>query len=427
MKRVIVIRWLEYHSIKTREIENLCDTLNFKIQKTIEFKRNKPHPEHFLPQQKLEELESYVDEKGNNDNLLLVIDGQIRASQRKNLADRLDLEVMDKALIVLEIFKIKANSREIKLQIELANLIHTQTDIKSQIAQSVNSERQAMYRGRGQSVAEQASGFFRAKITKIKSELKRISKASAHKDYRESYFKVPIMGFYSSGKSTLFNVITGGKQETSTLAFSTMLAKSLRTRLFGFPLDFVDTVGLVNLPKTILNSFNNLLEPLFTNDLFIITLDSTISLELINSQIEFLGESITSFKNDVTENLKLIVVYTKTDLQSKSSIEEVVQLISTLDWVGNYKVISFRKDSPDEFKSSLRIAFDELMESELISFNLKSVTIKISNKIRSLMRVENEEWNPDGTSNIAGITLKHYWTEIKKNNGEAKIEVIKAE
>jgi len=412
MKKAVLIRWLKYQQVETDEMEDLARAAGYTIIREDRFKSDKPHREHFIPVQKFENLKEFLEDY-KYEEVTILIDGSIYPHQMQEIKNQTGCEVVDKVMLVLEIFELRASTKDVLLQIEMAKLIYTSPQVTTMISQNVQTERQARERGSGEQITDVAKTNISNRIAKIRKQLNAMKSRTDLSISRDGVLRIPIIGFYSAGKSTLFNILTGSDQEVHEEAFTTMFSKIQRSKKFGYPLDFVDTVGLVDLPNNVLNAFNLLLEPLFSTPVITIALDSTIFLNEWEIQLSQINDIIHRFTKD--REPKFIVIHTKVDQTDKGTLRGRSDILNTFYEDGTYVEIATRKDKPELAIEAFIKAFEYLAEDLLVHFEFKEVTPAALSSIFDLARVEEQEWGNHGTCKVKGTTLHALFTQIQEH------------
>lgn len=415
--KVIVVRWLKNKwQLVNNEVIELSEAAGYKVIDTIQFITDHPHPKMFIPKMKLDQLIDQVSEFGIDK---VVVDGHIRPRQIINLEELLDLEILDKSLLVLEIFERKANSKEIQLQIQLAQLKYNLPKTRLQIGEGVKSERPG-FGGSGETVTELFLSDIQSRMGKLENRIEKIKIQKLRDATLSEIPKLPIIGYYSSGKSTLFNILTDGEQNIGAEAFTTMILKSGRSSFAGYPIDLVDTVGLVDLPRDVLTAFDLMLKMTFVFPGIILCIDSSLSDSNRESQYSDLAKYFGIFTTE-EDKKKVLVAITKTDLVEEDTLDNIIDEIYDLDFLDNVVIIKTNKNDPNIVKEMFLEGFEELFGDELLSFNFPNVPPKFINKLFNVSRIEGHGWNSDGTGFISGIGIKSMLTpiigEIKNENG----------
>ncbi|MEA3333099.1 MAG: GTPase HflX, partial [Pseudomonadota bacterium] len=230
---------------------------------------------------------------------LLIFDHDLSPTQVNNLSRQTDLKVIDRTLLILDIFARRALSREGKLKVELAQLkyrlprISDKTTALSRLTGGIGS------RGPGETTLEIDRRRIRERISKLEKKLKKMARSrtiARGKRKRHQLPLVSIIGYTNAGKSTLLNTLTKSRVFTEDLPFATLDPTTRRLRLpREQEIIITDTVGFIkNLPKDLLDAFRTTLEELAEADLLLHVVDSNSKdleeqIETVNQLLEELG------------------------------------------------------------------------------------------------------------------------------------------
>ncbi len=236
-----------------------------------------PHPSasHFLREGKLNELKEQAKRAGA-DTLIFNLD--LTPGQARNIETFTKSRVMDRTGLILEIFARRAKSSEGKLQVELARLnyilprIGGLGTVLSRLGGGIGT------RGPGEPELEWDRRKIRRRIESVKDQLKKVAK---HRDLlragrrKRNFTAAAIVGYTNTGKSTLFNALTGADAYVEDKLFATLETKTRVQTVNGrHDLLFIDTVGFIrDLPHSLVESFHATLEEVTEADLLIHVLD----------------------------------------------------------------------------------------------------------------------------------------------------------
>ncbi len=229
-------------------------------------------PSVFLGQGYLEKLEQTIKEKEIE---LLIVDISLTPIQQRNLEKKLNVKVIDRTALILEIFGERAKTREGKLQVELAHLNYQ----RSRLVRSwTHLERQrggaGFLGGPGETQIELDRRIIDDKIVKIKKELEKVKQTRAlqrHARQKIPYPVVALVGYTNAGKSSLFNRLANSDVFAKDLLFATLDPTMRRIKLpSGREVILSDTVGFISdLPHELIMSFRATLEEVLEADLVV--------------------------------------------------------------------------------------------------------------------------------------------------------------
>lgn len=220
----------------------------------------------------IEKIQNYL-QKDNFD--LLIVDSKLSPIQQRNLEKKLTIKVIDRTALILEIFGERAQSKEGKLQVELAHLTYQ----RSRLVRSwTHLERQrggaGFLGGPGETQIELDRRIIDEKIIRIKKELEKVKKT--RKLQRSARQRVPypivaLVGYTNAGKSTLFNQLTQANVFAKDLLFATLDTTMRKTKLpSGQEIILSDTVGFISdLPHELIMAFRATLEEVLEADIIV--------------------------------------------------------------------------------------------------------------------------------------------------------------
>lgn len=258
------------------ELAELAHTAGVVVVGTEIQRRARPDPVLFIGKGKVEELHA---RKHNDGFDLLVFNEELSPRQQRNLESRLDVKVIDRSELILDIFAQRARTKEGRLQVESAQLHHLLPRLQggrdlSRLGGGVGT------RGPGEQQLESDRRRIRHRIRDLDREIKEIRKQRALR--REGRRRVPfpvvaIVGYTNSGKSTLLNALTQAQVQVQDALFVTL---DPTTRLVRLPnrqeVLMTDTVGFIQkLPTDLVAAFKATLEEVQQADLLLHVLDAT--------------------------------------------------------------------------------------------------------------------------------------------------------
>ncbi len=291
------------------ELAMLVDTAGAKVVGRIEQRRNRPAPRTFLGKGKLEELQERVEETGAT---LVVFDNDLSPAQGRNLEAVLEINVIDRTELILDIFARHASSRQARLQVELAQLqylLPRLTRLWSHLERQVGG---IGTRGPGETQLETDRRLLNKRITQLRAALKEIeTNRQTQVRSREGVFKAALVGYTNAGKSTLMNAITGAGVYVQNQLFATLDATTRRVEVDErrrFLL--TDTVGFIRrLPHHLVESFKATLQEVADADLMVHVVDAG------SEDPEHQIASVNRVLQDIVpEEKKTLMVFNKLDL-----------------------------------------------------------------------------------------------------------------
>jgi len=285
-------------------------------------------PSVFLGQGYLEKLEQVIKEKEIE---LLILDISLTPIQQRNLEKRLNVKVIDRTALILEIFGERAKTREGKLQVELAHLNYQ----RSRLVRSwTHLERQrggaGFLGGPGETQIELDRRIIDDKIVKIKKELEKVKQTRAlqrHARKKIPYPVVALVGYTNAGKSSLFNRLANSDVFAKDLLFATLDPTMRRIKLpSGREVILSDTVGFISdLPHELIMSFRATLEEVLEADLVVHVRDIA-NPNSGEQKKDVLGVLSNLGLEEIEQQDKYVEILNKIDLLSPEEREKLFQM-----------------------------------------------------------------------------------------------------
>jgi GTP-binding protein HflX len=300
------------------ELEELALSADAVVLDKILQRRPKIDPKTVLGRGKLEELLVRSMRLGAD---LIVFDTELSPAQVRALSEATDLKVIDRPQLILDIFAQRAQSREGKLQVELAQLkyllprlVQGQNSAFSRLAGGIGG------RGPGETKLETDRRRVRDKISQLEKQVDNLSRQRQERRKHRVSKNVPIIslvGYTNAGKSTLLNTLTDSKVYAEKKMFATLDPTSRRLRLpYEQEVIINDTVGFIrDLPEALVAAFRATLEEISDSDLLVHVVDA--SNPNASAQIESVEKILLELKlNEIPQ----IIVLNKADLLDEDSI-----------------------------------------------------------------------------------------------------------
>ena len=260
-----------------QELKTLCLTLGLVVVGEVEQVKRNHHRQLRLTAAKKDELVKVCQSNGAG---IVVYESELSIAQHSAFEEETGLTLLHRTAIILEIFAKNAVSRQAKLQVELAKLQYLLPRLKGEGVVLSRLGGGIGTRGPGEKKLEHDRRVVRQKIHQLKKEIERIHQANTdriERGKRDKIATIALVGYTNSGKTTLFNALTGATSLAENLLFATV--DTLHRRMY-LPnqqmLIIVDTVGLINnLPHQLIDSFKATLEEARMAEIVIIVVDAS--------------------------------------------------------------------------------------------------------------------------------------------------------
>ncbi|MFL6402255.1 MAG: GTPase HflX [Nitrososphaeraceae archaeon] len=328
--KVIVVTYPD--SFRLQEAKSLVDSLtDCQIVKVVTQKYLN-HSEYGLGSGKAEEVKQLVKEF-NADQI--VVDEHLTSKQIHNLEKLTGTQVIDRERLILNIFYSRAVTTEAKLQIELAEIKYEMPRIRENAKLTSGSERPGKG-GMGVYVVDVKFRDLKRRMSFIKEKL--ADARQKRELYHQQRLKagmpiVSLIGYTSSGKTTLFNLLTSENKETSNSLFTTLSTTTRSFKIDNRDLLLIDTVGFISrLPHYMIDAFKSTLEESLASDLILLLIDMSEKIEDIRIKYESCWDVLDELKVDKS---KVFVILSKFDSvtdseQTKNDIAKDLKISNPL-------------------------------------------------------------------------------------------------
>ena len=297
-----------------KELAELVDTAGAVVLDSIIQSRERMHPGTYIGKGKIEEVKERVLEL---DATGVVCDDELTPAQLRNLENLLDTKVMDRTMVILDIFAKRATTSEGKIQVELAQLKFSSARLiglrssLSRLGGGIGT------RGPGEKKLEMDRRLIHERISQLKSELKKVEnhRELIRKSRDENLaFNVAIVGYTNAGKSTLLNKLTDADILAEDKLFATLDPTTRKLKLgSGQEILMTDTVGFIRkLPHHLIEAFKSTLEEAKYANLLIHMVDA--SNEEATSQMSVVYDALRSLE---VVDKDIITIFNKTDLMEE--------------------------------------------------------------------------------------------------------------
>ena len=311
-------------SYSMQELEGLAEADTVQVIGSMVQSLEKPNPATLIGKGKVEELAEMCE---NMEADMVIFNDELSGVQLRNLEEATGVRVIDRTILILDIFADRADSREGKLQVELAQLQYRMPRLTgfgkslSRLGGGIGT------RGPGEKKLETDRRHIAGRIDDIKAELKRLNKTRAVQRSGREKSRIPVvalMGYTNSGKSAIMNrLLAMSQKEDKVVSSQDMLFATLDTQHRKIELEpgsefiLIDTVGFVSkLPHSLVEAFKSTLDEVKYADLLVHIVDSAY--ENRDFQIEVTDQVIKQIGAGSKEK---IMVYNKMDIASEKPVD----------------------------------------------------------------------------------------------------------
>lgn len=317
------------------ELEELINTAGaITVGKVIQ-NRESIHPGTYIGKGKIEEIRALVEEM---DATGIVCDDELSPAQLRNLEDALQTKVLDRTIIILDIFAKRALTREGKIQVELAQLRYRSTRLVglrnslSRLGGGIGT------RGPGEKKLEVDRRLIKTKINQLKQELEDVKKNRETLRRLRSKNQIPvvaIVGYTNAGKSTLLNYLTNAGVLEEDKLFATLDPTTRNLTLeSGQQILLTDTVGFIRkLPHHLIESFRSTLEEAKYSDIILHVVDS--SNPDVDKQMHIVYDTLAQLG---IQDKTIITVFNKQDKEDAQKVikdfkaDETIKISAKTGW-----------------------------------------------------------------------------------------------
>jgi GTP-binding protein HflX len=290
------------------ELEFLASTAGALTTKR--FTQKLDHPEHrtFVGKGKLEEIRQYVEE---NDIDLAIFDDDLTGKQSTSLEETLKVKILDRSMLILDIFASRAQTAQAKTQVELAQMQYLFPRLRGMWTHLERQRGGIGMRGPGEQEIETDRRIVKDKIALLKERLELIERQSfTQRKSRDAMVRVALVGYTNVGKSTLMNLLSKSEVLAENKLFATLDTTVRKVVFERMPFLLSDTVGFIRkLPHHLVESFKSTLDE---------TRESDILLHVVDMSHPQFEEQMTVVRQTLSEigagDKPVLYVFNKIDL-----------------------------------------------------------------------------------------------------------------
>lgn len=293
------------------ELAQLVENTGVLVVGEVTQKRDRFDNRTIIGKGKIQELKCLVEEL---EATTVVFNQELSPSQVRNIQEEIDVKILDRIQVILDIFALRATSKEGSLQVQLAQLNYL---LPRLVGHGINMSRLAGgigTRGPGETKLETDRRHINRQMTEIKRELKKVEGHRTRRRaqrLRGNLFRVGLIGYTNAGKSTILNTLTDSSTYEKDELFATLDPVTRKLELnSGLQVTLTDTVGFIqDLPTQLIEAFQSTLEETKDVDLLLHVVDASAH-DMENHQ----DTVLELMKNLGMDTIPMLTVYNKIDL-----------------------------------------------------------------------------------------------------------------
>ncbi len=313
------------------ELEFLAETAGAITKHRILQKLPYPNPKTYVGTGKLEEIKQYIKAA---DIDLVIFDDELSPSQLRNIERELECKVLDRTILILDIFASRAKTFHAKTQVELAQLQYMLPRLTRMWTHLERQKGGIGMRGPGESQIETDRRIIQMRISLMKERLKDIDKQMGiQRGNRGQLVRVALVGYTNVGKSTVMNLLSKADVFAENKLFATLDTTVRKVVIENMPLLLTDTVGFIRkLPKQLMESFKSTLDEVREADLLVHVLD--ISHPNFEDHFNVVNETLSEI--DKTEK-PTIILFNKIDAYQAPKNDDLVENLEEITTLESLK------------------------------------------------------------------------------------------
>ncbi len=298
------------------ELEFLARTAGARTAKRFFQKLDHPDPRTYVGRGKLDEIKKYVQDKEID---LAIFDDEISPAQQRNIEKELRCKVVDRSMLILDIFAQRARTQQATTQVELAQMMYLLPRLRGMWEHLDRVKGGIGMRGAGEKEIETDRRIIKTKISVLKDKLEKIDRQNAtQRKSRGELIRVALVGYTNVGKSTIMNLLSKSDILAENKLFATVDTTVRKVVIDNVPFLLSDTVGFIRkLPHHLVESFKSTLDEVRESDILLHVVD--ISHPHFEDQINVVNQTLSEIG---ANDKKIFLVFNKLDAYEEQQFDE---------------------------------------------------------------------------------------------------------
>ena len=299
------------------ELAFLTETVGALTMKRFTQKLDKPDIRTYVGKGKLEEIKAFVEEFQID---MVIFDDDLTPSQVRNLESELKVKIVDRSLLILDIFALRAKTAQARTQVEMAQYQYFLPRLTNLWTHLSRQKGGVGMRGPGETEIETDRRIVRDKIALLRDKLDKLDKQNfQQRKARAEMVRVALVGYTNVGKSTLMNLLSKSDVFAENKLFATVDATVRKIVINNIPFLLSDTVGFIRkLPTRLIESFKSTLDEIREADLLVHVVD--ISHSSFEEHIEVVNKTLKEINS---AEKPVLLVFNKIDAYRTQEVEEL--------------------------------------------------------------------------------------------------------
>jgi len=349
------------------EIKDLADSLNYNIISSFIQHRENPDVNSYIGRGKVDEIIKFLESSEKKINLIIV-DGELKPSQWFNLEKKFNIDVYDRTRLILAIFEKRAEKKEAKLQVKLAQLQYEKPFVRELIHRARSGEHPGFMAG-GEYQVDDYYETIKKQVKRIKEELENIrNQREVRRQHRHTggFYLVSLAGYTNAGKSSLLNLLSHENIYVEDKLFSTLSTTTRKINGANIPILLTDTVGFIkDLPVYIIDAFHSTLEEIEVADVVLLIVDVSEKKEIIVDKLKVSIDELI----EIGVTSQIIITLNKTDLISNEELDDRLKYLTSQGLTENKKIIAVSVKNQYNIEKLLDLIYESL--PQLVKFKIK--------------------------------------------------------